>query len=262
MSETRDEFLYNYYDYMSAIYVYSHVKTYLMDPKRQEAENGFDLGLLVLTVICLSAAMFKIAVIIIYFIFFHAFSAFLNFFKSLFKLKFRIDYCSSFHNAFSFIQKVIKRIFTFNFYLYENNIIGIIMIFSYIIFLFSSCFFYFLNQDHITDSEKTENYMYHFYLHFESILLIQLLCSSFYACRNTKLATINALVIFLLLNIILYFGFLVKEQIENYKGLYEHNEPQLTMNIVFNFIFLLLNGKGLWNFVTYNNNSKYILIYI
>ena len=244
MSETRDEFLYNYYDYMSAIYVYSHVKTYLMDPKRQEVENGFDLGLLILTVICLSAAMFKIAVIIVYFIFFHAFSAFLNFFKSLFKLKFRIDYSSSFHNAFSFIQKVIKRIF------------------SYIIFLFSSCFFYFLNQDHITDSEKTENYMYHFYLHFESILLIQLLCSSFYACRNTKLATINALVIFLLLNIILYFGFLVKEQIENYKGLYEHNEPQLTMNIVFNFIFLLLNGKGLWNFVTYNNNSKYILIYI
>ena len=46
MSETQDEFIYNYYDYMSSIYVYSHVKTYLIDPNRQRWENYSDIFLL------------------------------------------------------------------------------------------------------------------------------------------------------------------------------------------------------------------------
>ena len=262
MSETRDIFLYNYYDYMSSIYIYSHVKTYLIDPKRQEIENNFDKALFALSVICFAAAMFKVFVILFYFICIHALTALYYFFKTLFSLKFDINYRSSCYNAFIYLKKVVKRIFTFNFYLYQNVIINIIMIFAYIIFLFGSLFFYFSNNEHIKDTEKSEKYMNHFYLHFESILLIELLISSFYACRNMNVAVINAIVIFYALNLILYLGYLIKEQIENYEGIFEHNEPQLIMNIIFNIIFLLLNGKCLWNFLTYKSNSKYILINI
>ena len=38
MSETKDDFIYNFYDYMKSIFIYSHVRTYLIDPKRQEIE--------------------------------------------------------------------------------------------------------------------------------------------------------------------------------------------------------------------------------
>ena len=39
MSEMKDLFFYNFYDYMKTVYVYSHLKTYLVDKQRQEIEE-------------------------------------------------------------------------------------------------------------------------------------------------------------------------------------------------------------------------------
>ena len=196
MSETKDTFLYNYYDFISSIYIYSHVKTYLVDPSRQKVERVFDFFLAIMSGIFSFSFCFKFIIIIFYFFILQSIPALVKFIIALFRLKCDLNFKSSCKNAFSLLKKIGKRMFTFNFYLYENNLISFIMIFIYLLFLFSATYFYIDNQFQSDHSEKSENYMIIFYLHFESVLFIQLLCSSFYSCQNMKLCTLCAIIHF------------------------------------------------------------------
>ena len=251
--------MYNYYDFMSSIFIYSHVKTFLIDPDRQELERNADLILLILTVVCLIAVVLKLVIIILYFLLYQTLLAFGKFIRSLFRVKFKIDYGASCKNFYYFMKKMIKRVITFNFYLYQNIFINILMIGAYLFYLFSSCIFYYQNYIHAKDEEKTENYMNIFYAHFESVLLIQLLICSFYACKDyndMNLSIFSGFGMWILLNIILYLSYLIKDRIENVEGIFEHLEPQLMTNIVFNFIFSILYGKCLLNFILFKRESK------
>ena len=264
MSETQDLPIYNIYDYLKTIYIYSHVKTYLIDPDRQSIEFYFDIALLLLSSFFLFFSLFKLATIVIYLIVIQSFSAFIAFINSLFRLKFKIKFCSSFKNGMNYLWKIFKRIGTFNFYLYENNIVGAIMILSYCFYILFSFYFFLLNLLFIKEVEKSKEYMHVFYLHFESFILIQLLCSCFYALRNTNLAVICAFGIFIFLNLTILFGYLTTEKLENVIGKFEHNEPEEIMNIVINIILLLLNGNCLFN-ISFKRKGKYkkiIYLYI
>ena len=53
MSEMKDDIIYKFYDYVKTIYIYSHLKTHLIDKDRQRIEKitniillAFSLGLL------------------------------------------------------------------------------------------------------------------------------------------------------------------------------------------------------------------------
>ena len=256
MSEMNDSFLYNFYDYVKSIYIYSHVKTNLKDRGRQTIEQGSNIFLVILSLSFVILTVFKIIVIIFYFIFIQAFSAFINFIISIFKTKFKINFYSSLKNAISYLAKVFKRIYTFNFYLFDNLFVGLVMIYSYFFFLISSCVFYFQNNDLIEDIEKPRYYMRSFYCHFESLILIQILCSSFYACRNMNIATIVSIGLFLIMNAMLIIGYYITKRIEDINGSYEHDEPQSLMNILFNAILLFLNTTSLFKCIIYNKNSK------
>lgn len=260
MSETKDEFIYNYYDYISPIFVYPHVKTFLIDTKRQEVEQVIDYCLLIISMGLFALIGFKLIVIIIYFVLVRSSSQIFKFFINLCRFKCKINICSSLKIAFYNLKKVVKRIFTFNFYLYENRLIGAIMVLFYLLFLSSSAVFYLINIREISSSEKSDNYMKLFYVHFESMLMIHLLCISFYSCRNMSLDTLSGIILFILLNVLLYLGYLIKEKMENVEGIFENKEPQLIMNSIFNFIFLLINAKSLWNSFFYNSKSKNIII--
>ena len=256
MSDTQDLPIYNFYDYMKTIFIYSHVKTYLLDPTRQNYEYGFDLGLLIFSGVFIGIVGLKIAIILVYFLVIQAFTPFFQFIKLLCKSKFKIDYYSSLKNACNYLAKIIKRFFTFNFYLFHNNIISLLMAFNYLLFLISSFSFFIYNNNELEQSEKTETYMYYFYIHFESFLLTNLLYSSFYACRNMKIAVISALALFVLLNGLTVIGYFITERIEDVEGKFEHDYPQNVMNIIYNSVFLLLNGTCFINFVFYKPNGK------
>ena len=140
MSEMTDSLLYNFYDYMKSIYIYSHVKTSLKDTQRQPIEKGTNISLCILACLFLIVSAFKIFVIIFYFIFIQAFTAFFKFILSIYRTRFRINFYSSFKNAIAYLGKVFKRIYTFNFYLFHNFYIGFTMIFSYFSFFFRVVF--------------------------------------------------------------------------------------------------------------------------
>ena len=262
MSEIIDDIDYRFYDYVKSIYIYSHVKTHLIDSQRQPIEKYTNVVLIILSGIFVILSVFKILVIIFYFLFIQALSAFVKFILSIFKTKFRVNFGSSFINAISYLGKVFRRIYTFNFVLFHNIFIGFIMIFSFFIFLISSCLFYIENYTSIENSEKTKYYLVLFYFHFESIILIQLLCSTFYACHDMKISTIISIGLFISMNAILILGYCITDKIENVDGSFEYSEPQRIMNIIFNTIFLFINGISLFKIFIYNRNSKLFLLNI
>ena len=258
MSEMNDLFIYNFYDYVKSIYIYTHVKTNLKDAQRQGIERITNVLLIIISLIFMITSLFKIFVIIFYFIFIQSFSALIKFIITVFKTRFHINFCSSFKNSFIYLMKVFRRIFTFNFYLFDNAFIGFIMIFSYFFFLITSGIFYFENYRLIEDIEKPRYYMDAFYCHFESLILIQILCSSFYACRDMKMSIIIGLGLFIIMNIMLFIGYFMTVIVENSDGSYEFDEPQSVMNMMFNAILLFLNGICLYKVLFYDKNSKLI----
>lgn len=258
MSEMNDSAFYNFYDYVKSIYIYSHIKTNLIDKDRQVIEIVTNILLGIITLGFIIAFCFKILVIIFYFIFVQAFSAFIKFIISIFRTRFQLNFCSSFFNALYYLGKVFKRIYTFNFYLFHNITIGTIMIFSYLFFLISSCTFYFQNITLIEEIEKPQLYMLSFYCHFESVILIQILFTSFYSCRDMVLSATISIGLFLSINGILFLGFFITNIIEEAEGSFEFAEPQSFMNVVFNTIFLLMNLNSLINIMVYKKNGKFI----
>ena len=253
-----DNIVYNYYDYLKSVYIYSHIKTYLKDVQRQKIESYTNYVLEVLSFIVIFFFAFKVLVIIFYFIFIQAFTAFIKFLKSMCTAKFKINFCPMFKNAMTYLGKVFKRIFTFNFYIFSNIPTSFIMIFSYFFYLVSIVVFYVINRSQIENIEKSLNYMGWFYAHFESFILIQLLISSFYACRNLKISISIAIFLFFALNALLVVGYVITDIVENAEGKYEYDEPQNVVNVIFNFILLLLNGNCLFNTITYKKDGKTI----
>lgn len=262
MSEMNDKFYYNFYDYMKTIYIYSHVKTNLIDKERQDLEE-LTIGILaVLSISFLSVSLFKVFVIIFYFIFMQSFAALIKFIISLYRTRFKVNFCSSFQNAIQYLGKVCKKIYTFNFNIFDNIFIGLAMNGSYYLFLFSSACFYYKNIKLIQDIEKDLYYMHWFYIHFESAILVQLLFASFYACRNMKISTLLGFGLDASMNAMLFLGYYINVLYENSEGTFENNEPQRIMNIIFNTILILLNGVCLFNIVLYKKNSNIIFQFI
>ena len=60
MSEIKDSFIYNFYDYMKAIYIYSHVKTNLKDKQRQKIEDVTNIILIIFTLFFFILYLYKL----------------------------------------------------------------------------------------------------------------------------------------------------------------------------------------------------------
>ena len=260
MSEVKDEFIYNFYDFIKSIYIYSHVKTDLKDKGRQRFESYSIYALMVFMSLFIILTVFKIVVIIIYFLFLQALTGFFKFLASICKTKCNVSFCSSFKNSISFLCKICKRIYTFNFYIYDNCLIGFIMTGSFILFLISSFFFFIYNCSIIEQVEKPIWYLVFFYLDFELTILIELLCNSFYSCRNMVMSTYLALGLFLIMNGVLFIGYFYVRFIEDKYGSFEYQEPQKIINLIFDGILLVLNINSLRIIIAYNKNCKFFNI--
>ena len=261
MSEIIDEFIYNFYDYVQSIYVYSHLKTNLVDVNRQILEKITSYIFAIVATSFVVFFVFKILLIIFYFLFFQAFIDCFSFMKNYCKRKCSFHFCSSFMNGLSLLGKIFLRTYTFNFYLYQNLFITLFMSTLYIFTILVSAIFYIINAQKLKYHEKEFLYVNFFYIHFECLILLQLLCTCFYSCQNMVIAFCTGIGFFFVLNGILFTGYYIKEIYENENGIFEYDEPQKVINIIFNLIFLLINllsfsklicrkkGKKKFNFI-------------
>lgn len=256
MSEIKDLFVYNFYDYMKTVYVYSHLKTYLVDKQRQKIEEYTLYALLVLIILFLALSAIKFFIILFYFLFIQALTSFCKFLKTICKTKFKLNFCSSFRNAMSYLWKVLKRVYTFNFYIFGNKFNNFIMVGSYLVLLFSSLAFFNTNNTELSEIEKTGRYLVYFYLHFEAIILVQLLNASFYSKVPLTSSIIYSFGLYLTMNGMLFFGYFIKDIYENRYGSFEFQEPQEILNIIFNSILFLLNFNCLIRILIHRKNGK------
>ena len=256
MSDIKDSFFYNYYDYLKDIYVYPHLKTYLLDKQVQNREKFFLILQFISIGITSIFIIFKIFLIIIYFYIIQFFSILKKLVIACKKTKCDIKLCNNFNNCMKYIYNTSYKIYYYNFYHYNNKFIDIIMCFSFICFIISNPIFLFFVKDEIEDSEKSDYLITFYYICNEFSILIEILCVTFYSSTKLIQQMVISVFFFIFFNclnfMIYYFSYLYEES----KGTIVNKEHKKIANIIFNSIFFVFYIDALIKIFRYDNKSK------
>jgi hypothetical protein len=258
MSETKDGIFYDLYDFSKSVYIFSHMKTNLVDEKVQIGEKAAIILLLVISSVIFFFVLIKTFIILIYFICSQAMTAFVRFIIMVFKTKFNINFKSSCKNSCMFFGKVCKKIYTFNFYIFYSKYISSFMIISFWICLFSNFIFNLVNNKYLENPEKDFEFLVFYFLSFEFNLLIEVICSTFYAHRNMIDSSLLAFGYYFVINSIMLIIFFIARRKEYLDGAYLLEEPQRILNIIVFFILFILKVNCLYKIIKFNKRSKYI----
>ena len=260
MSEIEDGLSYDLYDFTKYIYIFSHTKTNLVDKEVQNMESNAITFLNAVTYILLSVLLFKFIIIIFYLLIYRALLIFPRFIKFLCITKFDIDFSLCFKNCITFFVRTIKRIYTYNFYIFQNRYFSILLIFIFFFDIIISYLFNSNNYDQIENKEKTSSFLIYFFLVFEFNLLIEIILYMFYSIRNITFGIILSLGYFIVLNLIIMIAFMYTTRYEYLYGAFILEEPQRVLNIIIFFILMVLKINCLYKIIIYNKKSKQILI--
>ena len=262
MSETQEGIFYDLYDFTKSVYIFSHMKTNLVDSSVQTIELTAIYLLLVISAIIFFFFTIKTLIILVYFICFQALISFFRFIKMLFKTKCEINFKTSCKNSIMFLGKVCKKIYTFNFYIFYSKYISTFMIISFWICLFANFGFNIINKKYIEEPEKDKYFLYNFFLTFQINLLIELICCTFYSHRNMNVSSLLAFGYYIVINVILIISYYFTKRKEYLYGAYLLEEPQRILNIILFFILFVLKVNCLYKIIKFNKKSKYIYIFL
>ena len=259
MSKINDSFFYNFYELIEKVYVNNHMNLYLMDKQLQKEQFIYMIILMAGTFFINITILFKLFLIGVYFLFIHTILNLFKFIISLFKTKFHINCKSNCKNTIIYIQQLVSRIYFYNFYKYNNMFISLFLVFIYFLFVFSNCYFFYLVYIYIEEENKNFNFILYHYLTFETSLIIEFSCSIIYSMRNLNYQFIIIISYIFIFNGILYITFLYQQLNLNKKGYKGREQPIQIVNIIFNFIFLILHCNAIINIITQNGTGKIIL---
>jgi len=260
MSETKDALFYDLYDFFKSVYLFSHMKTNLVDQYVQTMETSAVALLLFISSSIFFFVLFKTMVVLGYFLCTQALTAFIRYIKMLYKTKFKINFKSSCKNSGLFFVKLCKKIYTFNFYMFYTKYINIFMLISFWVCLISNFVFNITNYNNLEEPEKSFSFLIFFYMSFEFNLLIEIICCTFYAHRNMNASSLLALGYYFVINVIMVIVFYIARQKEYLYGAFLLEEPQRILNIIVFFILFVLKANCLIKIIKFNKRSKYIII--
>ena len=256
MSETKEALKYDLYDFTKSIYIFSHMKTLLVDKEVQEFEQKL-LAIIQWFVFSIYFfVLFKIIIIFAYFLLFQARVAFVNFIKLSYKTKCDISLKTFFNYFLLFFARIFKKIYTFNFYIIQNKIISCFLICFFLINIILNYYFMEQNIKQIEFIEKDDYFINLFFSSFEFYLLMELICYMFYSVRNIIHAMLFAFGYFISLNIIIMFAYLYIQKYEYLHGAFMLNEPQRILNIIIFSILMILKIYCLYKIIFFNKESK------
>ena len=259
MSETKDEFFYNLYDFSKSVYLFSHMKTNLVDENVQVVER-FAVNLLAfISSVIFGCVVFKSSIIIVYFLGVQAMPALYRYIKLLIKTKFSINFKNSCKNALMFLIKVSRKICTFNFYIFYSKFVSGIMIVSFLICLFSNFMFGEENKDNLENTEKPKSFLVFYFLSFELNLLIELILSTFYSHRNLVSCCLLAFGYYIVINFIMIIVYSIASYMEYLDGAFLYEEPQRILNIIVFSILFVLKANCLYKIIEFKKRSKCII---
>ena len=256
MSEIIEGTKYDLYDFTKSIYIFAHMKTMLVDSTIQNTEEFILTFLLVFTWFIYIFVLLKIIIVMSYFILCQACFAIGRFFSLFIKSKCDVSWKLVCKFSSLFIFKLLKKCYTFNFYIIQNRTISIFLIFFFMINITLNFLFIKENISQIDKIEKEGDFIYLYFSSFESYLIMELIVYMFYSVRNIVHAVFYSFGYFIALNLIIAFVYLYADRYEYLYGAFMLNEPQRVLNIIIFSILMILKIYCLYKIINFNKESK------
>ena len=251
-----------YFTFIKNIYVFSHLKTYLIDPDRQEKDKIMITVFLTITSLLCGIIAFKILIIFLYFILIQTITHLCSCYKSFSLQKCKLSFVSTFSKAFIYIKNIIKRTFTYNFYIYDNIIIGVIYYIIYFAYLIFTFIYLSLVHEHITEEIKPISFNICYTIALELNLLIEIMCIVYYHIRHIEKHFIMTWVFFILMNGTIFVLFKLHNVLIDKDGLFIKDEFKRVVNLIINSCFLIMNLSTFINIVLYDVNKEAMKVFL
>lgn len=167
------------YDITSNLYVFTHLKPIIQDRERDSLEFFFCYWITMIIGLFLVFTLIKLLVILIYFFIVQSLISCYRFAASITRTKYRANICFSLKNGLSFIGRICKRLYTYNYYSYDNVFIGSIFILIYNCYLFSTGLFAYRVAEFALFEKQIGFKILHF-VTFQFNIIIEVLCIAFH----------------------------------------------------------------------------------
>ena len=259
MSEIKEGGFYDFYDFTKSVYIFSHMKTNLVDTEVQIGEKAALTILNIMTGFFVFIVSIKILIVFGYFLFFQALIAFFQFIRLIFKSGGNIYWKISFKNFLHFFGRIYKKIYTFNFYIFHNRIMCFLFILIFLISIVFNFAFNIVNIAQITFPEKDDWFFFLYIATFESNLFMEIICYIFYTIKNICYGFVLAFGFIITLNIIIIFSFLYTNRYEYLFGAFVLDEPERVLNIILFSILMIIKINCIYKITKLNKESKYSL---
>lgn len=260
MSFIEQQYLLELYDLIKNIFVYSHMKPYLRDKERQMYEYIFINAIRIIILILTLGVLFKTLIICLYFLLIQTLLNTIRFITKIPKTKCNIFICDTVKSIFLYFGKIFKKIYTYNFYEFQSILGGIFFVVIFCIYLFTNVLFMFIISDEIENEIKSKQFIIIHFLVFETNILLELICITFYNIRHINKQMRLVIGYFIFVNGSVMLMFYIKRLWINNDGFIEGDIPRRIMNLIFNVMFCLINIINFRNIAKYDVNSKLCFI--
>jgi hypothetical protein len=237
------------------LYIYGHLKNYENYSKEElEQDENIAKTIMLILIIIFSFTMIKVAVISVYFFFITVLCNAGKFFIYVFQKKCCVDFKKEFKFACFYLGKIMKKLYTYNFYAFENKILGVVLVLLYLVFLFFNILFtseYMeIKQDYGVEIPEGVKVLQ--IVAFELTIFMELVCGCFYVFRSVKKQFTVVLSSFFGLNLIISIAVF-------YKIDQDDENPRRYANLFFLTYFSVLFLISAIKVAKYDINCKKIL---
>jgi hypothetical protein len=243
------------------LYIYCHLKNYQeYSPEDIEEDENIAKTIMLILIIIFSFTMIKLAVISVYFFFITVLCNAGKFFIYVFQKRCCVDFKKEFKFACFYLGKIMKKLYTYNFYAFENKILGVVLVLLYVVFLFFNILFTseYMEIEKEDYHEKPEGVKILQIVSFELSIFMELLCATFYITRLAKKHFITVFSSFIGLNLIVIAAVFYKTNLIDPTD----ENPRRFANLVFLTFFSVLFLVSANKVAKYDLNCKIVIIKI
>ena len=216
-------------------------------------DQNIATSIMVILIIMFSLQMFKVAFIIVYFFIFNVLPSLGRFCAKVVRQRCCMSFRTELKYSLFYLGKILKKIYTYNFYSYENKLTGFVLVTFYMIYIVFNLIFtveYFKTDT--KEEEKPDAVKYEQFIAFEFSLIIELIVCFFYITRSFKKMFASVIVSFLGLNSVIAMVVVYKMQVQ----LDDSEKPRRFASLIFSIYFSVLILISLVRVIKYDPNCK------